>query len=121
MEWRVTIGIALAVSSISSFVPIWFAMALLHSLTHSFGDYWLSVVILVLVSKSAFGDFRKKDVRKQYPIRLIKILQCPPRSHPKNGNSHLHGPDSHPTSSFRTSTTGSFNFCLFESFHLQLH
>ena len=39
MEWQVTIGIALAVSSISSFVPVWFAVALLHSLTHSLGEY----------------------------------------------------------------------------------
>jgi hypothetical protein len=57
MEWQVTIGIALAVSSIFSFVPVWFDIALLHSLSHSLGDYRLSVVILVLVSKSALVDF----------------------------------------------------------------
>ena len=64
MEWQVPIGFALAVSSISSFVPAWFAIALLHSLPHSLGDYWLSVVILVSVLKSALGEegvHKKRD------------------------------------------------------------
>ena len=62
MEWRVTINIALAVTSIFSFAPVCFPIALLRSLTHSLGDYWLWGVILVLVLKSALGDFRKKSV-----------------------------------------------------------